>query len=181
MPHNINLEAKDEIAKCLMALQNSFDTKISSNIHPNMIANIKIAYNGDMINLNHLANISLEDATTLSVKPWDKHALKSIEKSLHHDNPLSLSISSIGNGSIIVTMPSLTTDKRREWGKLAKTLGEEAKISIRHIRRNCVHKIEGILNETEQNKLKKQIEITMSHANDRIKIMVDAKQKSLEL
>jgi|AntRauTorckE5430_2_1112549.scaffolds.fasta_scaffold29455_2 ribosome recycling factor len=179
MQPKFHLEAKEAIAKCLTALQHTFDNQLSTKLHPNILSGMKIIHDGEMMHLNHIANLTLLDPVTLSVQPWDKHTLRSIEKSLQK-NTLGLSITSPGNGAILVRMPSLTTEKRREWGKVAKTFGEEAKITVRRIRRNCLDKIEALPVDSEQSKQKKQLETIIQHANDTIKQMVENKQRLLE-
>ena len=103
MPNTLTLELKDMITKCLVALGNSLDTQIADQIHPTMINNTLIAYNGEMVKLYHLASIQLQDKATLSVALWDKHAVKSVEKSLQVSNKIGFTISCI---CLLYTSPS---------------------------------------------------------------------------
>lgn len=107
--------------------------------NPAMLNGINASYYGVPTPIQSLANITVPDARTLMVKPFDKSALKEIERSINEAN---LGITPINNSeAIILTIPELTEEKRKEYVKMAKAVCEEAKVALRNIRQEANNEI----------------------------------------
>ena len=107
--------------------------------NPAMLNGIMVDYYGTPTPLNSIANITVPEAKQLFIKPFDRSALKNIEKSINESN---IGIAPSNNGEmIILTVPELTEERRREYVKMAKSLGEEAKVALRNIRQEDNDKI----------------------------------------
>jgi ribosome recycling factor len=102
---------------------------------PTMLSSIKLDYYGSLTPLTQVANINTPDAQTITVQPWEKDKLQEIEKAIMVAN---LGFNPTNNGeSIIITIPPLTEERRKELVKIAKSEIEKAKISIRNSRKEA--------------------------------------------
>ena len=106
---------------------------------PSMLSSIKLDYYGSITPLSQIANINTPDAQTISVQPWEKDKLQEIEKAIMIAN---LGFNPMNNGeSIIITIPPLTEERRKELVKIAKSEIEKAKISVRNSRKEANNEI----------------------------------------
>ena len=106
---------------------------------PSMLASIKLDYYGSLTALSQVANINTPDAQTISIQPWEKDKLQEIEKAIMVAN---LGFNPMNNGEfIIITIPPLTEERRKELVKIAKSEIEKAKISIRNSRKEANNEI----------------------------------------
>ena len=113
-----------------------------------MLSSVKLDYYGSTTPLSQLANINTPDAQTLSVQPWEKDKLQDIEKAIQIAN---LGFNPMNNGeSIIISIPPLTEERRKELVKIAKSEIEDAKISIRNSRKDANNEIKKIEISTDQ-------------------------------
>jgi ribosome recycling factor len=102
---------------------------------PTMLSSVKLDYYGSLTPLTQIANINTPDAQTITVQPWEKDKLQEIEKAIMGAN---LGFNPTNNGeSIIITIPPLTEERRKELVKIAKSEIEKAKISIRNSRKEA--------------------------------------------
>jgi len=127
----------------MLATMESLDNKLLSiragRANPSMLNGIMVDYYGTPTALNSIANITVPEARQLFIKPFDRSALKDIERAINESN---LGIAPSNNGEmIILTIPELTEERRREYVKTAKSLGEEAKVALRNIRQEDNDKI----------------------------------------
>jgi ribosome recycling factor len=107
--------------------------------NPIMLSTVKVEYYGNPTLLSQVANINTPDARTLTVQPWEKNLLADIEKAILVAN---LGFNPMNNGeSIIINIPPLTEERRRDLAKLAKTESENAKIVIRSARKDANNEI----------------------------------------
>jgi ribosome recycling factor len=182
MPQRQIIATKDRLDKALKAFQELLNTQLTTNIHPDMVNNLLVEHDNSLIKLNHLAQIEVIDARTLSVTPWDHNITKKIEKAFMQNNQLNLSISSRGSHSLYITTPSLTTERRQELMKLAKQFGEQTKITIRNIRTDAKQKLEKEADGIEKKlftTMKDQLQHLVDEANKRVLVLVTQKQKEL--
>ncbi len=134
---DLNTEIKMESA--IDALDKKLVGIRAGRANPAMLNGIMVEYYGSMTPLNAISNITVPEARQLFIKPFDRSALKGIEKAINESN---IGIAPSNNGEmIIITIPELTEDRRREYVKEAKSLGEEAKIALRNIRQEDNDKI----------------------------------------
>ena len=115
---------------------------------PSMLASVKLDYYGSLTPLSQIANINTPDAQTISIQPWEKDKLLEIEKAIMIAN---LGFNPMNNGeSVIITIPPLTEERRKELVKIAKSEIEKAKVSVRNSRKeanNDIKKIEVSLDQ----------------------------------
>ena len=146
--------------------------------NPNMLSSVMVEYYGTPTPIQSVANITVPEARQLFVRPFDKSTLKDIERAVNEAN---LGINPTNNGEmIIITLPELTEERRREFVKQAKGIGEDAKIAIRNIRQDGNSKVKkDELPEDEEKGLLEDIQEMINKYN---KIVDDKiKQKENEL
>ena len=146
--------------------------------NPAMLNGINAIYYGTPTPVQSLANITVPEARSLMIKPFDKGALKDIERALNEAN---LGITPVNNGEVIIlTVPELTEDKRKEYVKLAKNTCEEARVALRNIRQdaNNLVKKEELPEDQEKNALNEIQELVNTYNK---KIDEIFKEKEAEL
>jgi len=132
-------EIKNKMNKVVETLESRYTTIRAGRANPNILHGIMVDYYGTLTPIQSLATISIPEARVLSIKPFDKSSLKSIEKAIHEAN---IGIAPTNNGEVIMlTVPELTGETRRQYVKDASTMAEEAKIALRNIRQDENNKI----------------------------------------
>ncbi|YBU89506.1 MAG: ribosome recycling factor [Candidatus Walczuchella monophlebidarum] len=127
--------SKKEMEKSLEHIKTYFDKIRTGKAHPKMLDTIKVEYYGVMTALNKIANISIIDSTTLSLYPWERSLLSSIERAL-----INAGFTPMNNGeAIIIHFPPMTEERRKELVKIAKEEAELGKVSIRNVRKETNH------------------------------------------
>lgn len=117
----------------------------SASIH--LLNTVKVDYDGTLTPLNKVANVSVTNAMTLTIEPWERRMLSSIYRSIINTN---LGVTPINNGEVIlIYLPTLTEERRKELLKRAKVEIEKGKISIRTIRKEANHRVKKIVAVTE--------------------------------
>ena len=128
----MNIDTDNKMSKAIEALDGRLASIRAGRANPSMLNGIMVEYYGNPTPLNSIANITVPEARQLFIKPFDRSALKNIEKAINESN---LGIAPANNGEmIIITIPELNEDRRREYVKMAKGYGEDAKVSLRNIR-----------------------------------------------
>ena len=146
--------------------------------NPNMLSNVKVDYYGSLTPLNQIANVNTPDSQTLSIQPWEKDKLEDIEKAIIVSN---LGFNPMNNGeSIIISIPPLTEERRKELVKVAKSEAENAKVSIRNTRKDANNEIR---KSDVSDDMKSNYEIDIQEATDkyisRIDAIFSAKEKEI--
>jgi ribosome recycling factor len=148
-------EAESTMQKTVEATQRSFNTIRTGRANASLLDRVMVEYYGSPTSLKSLASISTPDATTITIQPFDRSTLNSIEK--------AISMSDVGltpnnDGSTIrLNIPPLTSERRKEFIKLAAKYAEEGKVAIRNIRRDALETIR---------KQEKSSEVTEDEARD---------------
>ena len=131
--------AEDKMQSSLLHLENELLNIRAGKANPNMLKSVMVDYYGNPTALGQLANINTPDSKSLIVQPWDKSILQEIEKGIINAN---LGFNPMNNGdTIIVSIPPLTEERRRELVKIVRNESENSKISIRNIRKDSNHEI----------------------------------------
>ena len=126
--------AKESMEHALAHLEKEMLNLRAGKANPIMLASVKVDYYGTMTPISQVANINTLDGRTLTVQPWEKGMLKELEKAIIVAN---LGFNPMNNGeSIIINIPPLTEERRRDLAKLAKSETENAKIGIRAARKD---------------------------------------------
>ena len=169
-------EIKNKMNKVIETLESRYTTIRAGRANPNILHGVMVDYYGTPTPIQSLATISIPEARVLSIKPFDKSSLKNLEKAIYEAN---LGIAPTNNGEVIMlTIPELTGETRREYVKQASQMAEEARIALRNIR------------QEENNKIKKDEELredekdlcleTVQELIDKFNKIVDEKFKEKE-
>ena len=127
-----SLETKMD--QSISAFKNNLSKIRTGRANPAMLDSVQVDYYGSMVPLSQVANLSLLDARTVSVQPWEKGMGSKIEKAIR-DSDLGLNPSSMGD-LIRVPMPVMSEERRRELTKVVRGEGENAKVAVRNLRRD---------------------------------------------
>ena len=171
-PEFILAEVDRKMAQSIEALQRDLNTLRSGRATPALIENISIDYYGVATPLKQIASISAPDASAILVQPWDKQALREIEKSLTKSD-MGFNPSNDGN-NITVPIPPLNQERRQEMVRMLKRKIEDGKISIRNVRRDG---LEG-LRKMEKDKIISQDE--NRRAQDQLQKATDSHTKAVD-
>ncbi|HIK26729.1 MAG: ribosome recycling factor [Oscillatoriaceae bacterium SKW80] len=129
-------EVEEHMKKAVEATQRSFNTIRTGRANVSLLDRVMVEYYGTQTPLKALASISTPDATTITIQPFDRKTLSLIEKAISQSD---LGLVPNNDGSVIrLNIPPLTTERRKEFVKLAHKYAEEGKVSIRNIRRDAV-------------------------------------------
>ena len=175
-----NAEAK--MAKSLEALKAGLQKVRTGRANPALLDTIHVEYYGNHVPLSQVANVSLLDARTISVQPWEKGMGAKIEKAIR-ESELGLNPANMGD-LIRVPMPPMSEERRREMTKVVRHEGEQAKIAIRNLRRDANDAIKKLVKdkeatEDEQKRSEADIQkVTDRHVAD-IDALVAAKEKDI--
>ncbi len=139
MIDEIQADADDRMGKSIEALHSSFGRIRTGRANPSLLDGIEVSYYGTDTPLNQVASITVEDARTLAISPWEKNLIPDIEKSILKSD---LGITPSSNKELIrVPLPALTEENRRDLARVAKQEAESARVAIRNIRRDAIHEV----------------------------------------
>jgi ribosome recycling factor len=140
-------DATDRMNKAVDAIRREFATVRTGRASPHILDRIVVDYYGAQTALNQLAQISATEARLLTITPYDKSSIKSIEKAIL-ESDVGLTPSNDGN-VIRLTLPELTEERRKDLVKVVHNIAEEGRVSIRHIRREVMHDLKELKSEGE--------------------------------
>ncbi|MDH4449524.1 MAG: ribosome recycling factor [Rhodoferax sp.] len=129
----------------IAALKNNLTKIRTGRANPALLDTVHVDYYGSMVPLSQVANLSLMDARTISVQPWEKSMAPKIEKAIR-DSDLGLNPSSFGE-LIRVPMPAMTEERRKELTKVVRSEGEGAKVAIRNLRRDANESVKRLVKD----------------------------------
>lgn len=145
-------EAELNMLKAIENLEARLITVRAGRANASMLNGIMVEYYGSMSPISALANITVPEARQLLIKPFDKSAIKDIERAINEAN---IGITPTNNGEmVILTVPQLTEDTRRQYVKQVNEMGEQAKIALRNVRQdanNSIKKDEELTEDQEKN------------------------------
>ena len=141
------LEAEEKMEKAIEVAKEDFATIRTGRANAAMFNKLTVDYYGSQTPLQQLASFQTPEARTILITPFDKSAMAEIEKTLRDSN---LGINPNSDGAVIrVNLPQLTEERRREYIKLARTKAEDAKVSIRNIRRKAKEELDRLVKDKE--------------------------------
>lgn len=182
MIKDVIIKADEKMNKSIAVLKKELASMKAGRANPLMLDRIEAEYYGTVTPLNQLANISAPEPRVLLIQPWDKTSIKAIEKAILKSD---LGINPSNDGvAIRLIVPELTEETRRNIVKNVKKAGEETKVAIRAIRRDCNDKIKSIkkeheLSEDETKKAEEDIQKKTDIYIKEIEKIVDAKEKEI--
>ncbi|MBT8115740.1 MAG: ribosome recycling factor [Arenicella sp.] len=140
-------DADQRMQKSIESMRSEMAKIRTGRASPALIDHLTVDYYGTATPINQVANISVQDARTLAVQPWEKNMVPVIEKAILEAN---LGVNPVTTGDLIrIPMPALTEERRREMVKVAAAEGESGKVAIRNIRRDANNDFKSLLKEKE--------------------------------
>ncbi|WP_431276997.1 ribosome recycling factor [Leifsonia poae] len=139
-------DATQRMSKTVEAAKDDFSTVSAGRANPALFLKVLVDYYGSPTPLAQLAGLQNPEARVLLVTPYDKSALKEIEKAIVNMPNLSANVGNDGD-IVRVTLPELTEDRRKDFVKLVRTKGEDAKVAIRNIRRKAKDDLDALKSE----------------------------------
>ncbi len=175
-------EFETKMQKILAGYENEIDTIRVGRANPNVLSKIRIDYWGTPTPVNQVGEVKVADARTIVITPWESNMLRVIEKAI---NESDIGINPQNDGKCIrLAFPSLTEEKRKEITKQIMHMGEEAKVSIRNVRRDANEKAKAMkknseMTEDEQKTSEKDIQNLTDSYISKIDVATDRKNKDI--
>jgi ribosome recycling factor len=182
MLDDIKKDAMTRMGKCVETFQSDLKKLRTGRAHPSLIENLKVDYYGTDTPLKQVANISVEDARTLVVSPWEKSMVQAIEKAIHKSE---LGLNPMSAGTVIrLPLPPLTEERRKDIIKVVRADAENARVAVRNVRRDVIADVKEALKEkmiTQDDEKKAEVDIqklTDKYVGD-IDAQLAAKEKEI--
>ncbi len=180
--NDIIQDADDRMQKSLDSLKHDLAKIRTGRAHPDLLASVSIDYYGTDTPINQVANISVLDARTLSVSPWEKNLVNAVDKAIINAG-LGLNPVNLGD-TLRVPLPPLTEETRKEMAKMVKSETEKGRVAIRNIRRDANSMFKDLLkdkeiSEDEQRKAEEKIQNITNKAISIADKLADEKEKDL--
>lgn len=147
MINDIKKTAEQKMQKALDVLKTDLGKVRTGRAHTGLLDQVLVDYYGNMVPVSQVGNVGLADARTITVQVWEKPMLAKVEKAIR-DSDLGLNPANSGD-MIRVPMPPLTEERRRDLIKVVKGEGENAKVSVRNIRRDANDQLKKLLKDKE--------------------------------
>jgi ribosome recycling factor len=176
------LEAEDKMDKAVAVAKEDFSAIRTGRANAAMFSKVFVDYYGSPTPLQQLASFNVTEARTVLISPFDKTAMTAIEKSLRDSD---LGVNPANDGNVIrVVLPALTEERRRDYVKLAKTKAEDARVSIRAVRRKAKDLIDravkdGDAGEDEGTRAEKELDAVTKRHTDAVDQLLAAKEAEL--
>lgn len=177
----------DEGRKEMQSVVEHFKSELSKiragRANPDMLDDVKVEVYEEKMPIKHVATVSVPDARTITIQPWDPNNVKAIEDGI---NAANLGVNPVVDGSLIrMTIPALTGEKREEYVKEMKDRLEDARISLRGVRHEMMDEIDevadaGGVSEDDIKRMKDEVEKVMDEFTEMIEKLGDEKEKELK-
>jgi len=144
---DIKKNAETKMGKSLEALKQALQKVRTGRAHPGLLDQVHVEYYGSMVPLSQVANVTLLDARTISVQPWEKGMGAKIEKAIRESE---LGLNPAAQGDLLrVPMPALTEERRKELTKVVRHEGEDCKVAVRNLRRDAIEHLKKLLKDKQ--------------------------------
>jgi len=182
MIESIIASKKQEFEKVLEHFEHELNGLRTGRAHPALLSTVKVDVYGSLMPVEHVASVTVSDARTLTISPWDKSQMAAIEKGIQAAN---LGLNPSNDGSVIrLNLPPLTEDRRKEMVKLLGQMAEQTRIGIRKIREDI---LKAMKNSKEDHQIseddlaigQKKLQEIVDSYNEIIKKVVQEKEKDL--
>ncbi len=178
-------DAKEHMVKAVAHAQAEFAGVRSGRANPGLVENLKVDYYGSDVPLRQLAGFSVPEARLLVISPFDKGAMKAIEKAIQNSD---LGLTPSNDGTVIrLAFPQLTAERRKDLVKLVKHKAEEARVAVRNLRRSARHDLEslekdGDISSDELERAEKEMEkLTAEHVAEIDRLVQHKEAELLEV
>lgn len=147
MINEIKQDAESRMGKSVQALRGEIAKIRTGRAHPSFIEHVKVDYYGTETPITQVANVTVEDARTLMVTPWEKTMVQAVEKAIMVSD---LGLNPMTAGDVIrIPMPALTEERRKEFVRIVRAETEAGRVAVRNIRRDAIGDIKELLKEKE--------------------------------
>ena len=176
------LELEEKCENSIKALEGDYGAIRTGRANPHILDKIEVEAYGGMSKLIELGNVATLDARCLQINLWDKSLLKAVEKAILQSN---IGITPTNDGNVIrLVFPVMTEERRKELAKQAKKMGEDAKVAVRHHRREAMDVIKKMktakeISEDEAAGCEADVEKTISGYMSKLEVIISAKEKEL--
>ncbi len=144
---DIRKNAESKMGKTVEAFKHELQKIRTGRAHPGILDQVHVDYYGSMLPLSQVANLTLLDARTIGVQPWEKGMGAKIERAIRESD---LGLNPAAQGDLLrVPMPALTEERRRELTKVVRHAGEEARIAVRNLRRDAIEHLKKMLKDKQ--------------------------------
>ncbi len=169
---------KENLDKSIQHLEREFRTIRAGKANPAMLSTVTVDYYGAQTPLSQVANLGTMDAHTITIQPWEKQLIPEIEKAILYAN---LGFNPTNNGeSVIINVPALTEERRKELAKVAKSEAEKAKVSTRNDRREALHELKKLeISEDLEKNVESDIQDLISTYSKTIDDLFAEKEKEI--
>jgi ribosome recycling factor len=179
---DIKKQAAEKMAKSIETLKHNLAKVRTGRAHVGLLDHLRVDYYGTGTPINQVANVTLVDARTIGVQPYEKKMVQAVERAIR-DSDLGVNPATSGD-MIRVPMPALTEERRRELTKIVKHEGEEAKVAVRNVRRDANTHLKEILkkhdvSEDEEKRVQDEVQKLTDKAVADIDRMIAEKEKEL--
>ncbi len=182
MIQDIINQHKEQFEKSIEHFHHELSSVRTGRANPALLATVMVESYGTKVPLQQVANITVSDAKTLTISPWDKSQISEIEKGIQVAN---LGFNPSSDGQVVrITLPMLTEDRRKEMVKLVGQISENARISVRQVREEILKAVKRAENDGDITKddvagAQKKVQEVVDKYNDQIKDTASDKEKEL--
>ena len=179
---DIKKTAETKMAKTIEAFKGELQKIRTGRAHPGILDQVHVDYYGSMVPISQVANVSLLDARTISVQPWEKGLAAKIEKAIRESD---LGLNPASQGDLIrVPMPALSEERRRDLTKVVRHTGEDAKVAVRNLRRDANEHLKKLLKdktvaEDDERRAQDEVQKLTDRTVTEIDRMVHAKEAEI--
>ena len=178
----IKKQASEKMAKSVETLKHDLSKVRTGRAHTGLIDHLRVDYYGTETPINQVASVTLSDARTIAIQPFEKKMVQAVEKAIRDSD---LGVNPATSGDVIrVPMPPLTEERRKELAKIVKHEGENAKVAVRNVRRDAMTHVKALLkdgevSEDDDKRAEKEIQAMTDKSVQDIDRMVQEKEKEL--
>jgi ribosome recycling factor len=178
----IKKDAERRMAKSIETLNADLAKIRTGRAHAGLLDHIKVNYYGNATPLNQVASITVSDSRTLTVTAWDKNAVAAVERAIRESD---LGLNPVTSGQTIrIPLPPLTEERRHELAKVVRSEGENTKVAIRNVRRDCNHHVKELLkkksiSEDEDRRAEESIQKSTDRFVSEVDKLVAAKEQEI--
>lgn len=173
-------DAKKHMEKAVEHLKLEFGKLRVGRAATSMVEGVRVEVYGSQMTLKEVAAITIPDAKTISIQPWDRSVLQEVEKGILAAN---LGLTPINDGKLIrVNLPPMTEERRKDFVKQIKKFGEDAKVSVRNVRRDSIDAIKSKkdeFSEDDSRRFQEEIQKITDHYSKDIDQLVESKSKEV--
>ena len=178
----IRATAEAKMGKSIEAFKHELQRVRTGRAHPGLLDQVQVDYYGSMVPISQVANVTLLDARTISVQPWEKGMGAKIERAIRESD---LGLNPAAQGDLLrVPMPALTEERRKDLTKVVRNAGEDAKIAVRNLRRDANDHLKRLLKdklatEDEERRAQEDVQKLTDRVIAEVDRMVHAKEAEI--